>query len=142
MTRRRPPPGAEPGGDRSGVARRTGRCQHPRSLVQPAALTARYAPAGLATAGAALAVAIAGGAVAVPDLAGAVSETTRALGAWIYLAVAVLVFLETTALVGFVIHGELALLAGGVAAERGEVGLPIVVALAWSAAVAGDVVSF
>jgi hypothetical protein len=46
-----------------------------------------------------------------------VSETTRALGAWIYLAVALLVFLETTALVGFVIHGELALLAAGVAAS-------------------------
>ena len=54
----------------------------------------------------------------------------------------VAVFLETTALVGFVIHGELALLVGGVAAERGDVALPAIIALAAAAAVAGDLVSF
>jgi membrane-associated protein len=117
-------------------------CEHPRRVsVSPATLTARFAPAGLAGAGVALAVAIAVGIVRVPDLAGAVSDATHALGAWIYLAVLVLVFLETTALVGFVIHGELALLVGGVAAERGDVALPAIIALAWGAAVAGDFVS-
>jgi membrane protein DedA with SNARE-associated domain len=110
--------------------------------MRPAALTARAAPVGLAAAGVALAAAIAAGVVAVPDLAGSVSDATRTLGAWVYLAVALLVFLETTALVGFVIHGELALLVGGVAAERGDVALAVVVLLAWAAAVAGDVVSF
>jgi membrane-associated protein len=110
--------------------------------VQPAALTARFAPAGLAAAGVALAVAIAVGAVAVPDLAGAASDATRTLGAWVYLAVVLLIFLETSALVGFVIHGELALLVGGVAVERGDASLPVIVALAWAAAVAGDTVSF
>jgi membrane-associated protein len=110
-------------------------------LVHPVALTARFAPAGLAIAGVGLAVAIAVGVVAVPDMAGSVSGATRSLGAWIYLAVVVLVFFETTALVGFVIHGELALLVAGVAAERGDASLPVIVALAWGAAVAGDVVS-
>jgi membrane protein DedA with SNARE-associated domain len=109
--------------------------------VHPAALATRFAPAGIALAGVALAVAIAAGVVAVPDLAGSVSGATESLGRWIYLAVVVLIFLETSALVGFVIHGELALLVAGVAAERGDVSLPVVVALAWGAAVAGDVVS-
>ena len=123
-------------------APRPGRCDHQRTLVDPAALTARIAPAGLAIAGIGLAVAIAVGAVAVPDLAGALSDATRSLGGWIYLAVAALIFLETTALVGFVIHGELALLVSGVAAERGDASLPLIIALAGAAAVAGDVVSF
>jgi membrane protein DedA with SNARE-associated domain len=107
----------------------------------PAALAARFAPAGLAVAGVAVAIAVALGAVAVPDLAGALSDASHSLGAWIYLAVLVLVFLETTALVGFVIHGELALMVGGVVAERGDAALPAVIALAWVAAVSGDLVS-
>ena len=110
--------------------------------MPPAALAARLVPAGLAIAGLALAVAIAAGAVGVPNLAGAVSDATDSLGAWVYVVVPALVFLETTALVGFAIHGELALLVGGVAAERGAASLPVIIALAWAAAVAGDVVSF
>ncbi len=88
-----------------------------------------------------LAVAIGTGVVEVPDLAGEVTDATDSIGAWIYLAVGLLIFLETTALVGFVIHGELALLVGGVAAERGDASLPLVIALACSAAVAGDMTS-
>lgn len=110
--------------------------------MQPAALISRFAPAGLAAAGVGLAIAIAIGVVSVPDLAGAASDATRSLGAWVYLAVALLIFLETTLLVGFVIHGELALLVAGVAAERGDVSLPVIIALAWGAAVAGDTVSY
>src|ERR1700741_1861902 len=106
-----------------------------------AALAARFSPAGLAGAGLGLAVAGGAGIVAVPDLAGSVSGATESLGGWIYLAVVVLVFLETSALVGFVIHGELALLVAGVAAEHGDASLPVIIALAWGAAVAGDVVS-
>ena len=54
---------------------------------------------------------------------------------------AALVFLETTVLLGFLIHGELALMLGGVAAERGDASLVAMIALVWAAAVAGDVVS-
>ena len=89
----------------------------------------------------ALAGAIAAGAVAVPDLAGALEDATRSLGGWIYLAVAAIVFLETTVLLGFVIHGELALMLGGVAAERGDASLPALIALVCAAAVAGDLAS-
>jgi membrane protein DedA with SNARE-associated domain len=106
------------------------------------ALIVRFAPAGLATAAVALAIAIAVGIVSVPDLAGRASDGTEALGAWVYLAVLTLIFLETSTLVGFVIHGELVLLVAGVAAERGDVSLPLVVALATAAAVLGDTVSF
>ena len=94
-----------------------------------------------ATAAVALAAAIAAGVVAVPDLSGALSDATRSLGGWIYLAVAALVFLETTALLGFMIHGELALLLGGVAAERGDASLLAMIALVCAAAVAGDMAS-
>ncbi len=109
--------------------------------MHPATFTARFAPAGIAIAGLGLAAAVAAGVVAVPDMAGSISGATQSLGAWIYLAVGLLVFFETTALVGFVIHGELALLVAGVAAERGDASLPVIVVLAWGAAVAGDVVS-
>lgn len=88
-----------------------------------------------------LAVAVAVGAITVPDVAGALSDAADSLGAWVYVAVAALVFLETTVLAGLVIHGELALLIGGVAAERGDVSLSALVALTWAAAVAGDSVS-
>ena len=108
--------------------------------VRRANLT-QLAPVGLAAAGVALAVAIATGAIAVPDLAGALSDATDSIGAWVYLAVPALVFLETTALAGFFIHGELALLAGGVAAERGDASLALLIAVTWAAAVTGDSVS-
>jgi membrane protein DedA with SNARE-associated domain len=119
-----------------------GHCDDQRTLVHRAAPTARFAAAGLAIAGIGLAVAIGAGAVAVPNLAGALRDATGSLGGWIYPAVAALIFLETTALLGFLIHGELVLLVGGVAAERGHASLVVIVALAATAAVAGDVVSF
>ena len=110
--------------------------------MQRAALIARFAPAGFAAAGLALAIAVGIGAVGVPDLAGAVSDGTQALGPWVYLAVLILIFLEMSTLVGFVIHGELVLLVAGVAAERGDVLLPLVIILACAAAVLGDLVSY
>lgn len=101
----------------------------------------QLAPVALAAAGVALAVAIAAGAIAVPDLAGALSDATDSIGGWVYLALPALVFLETTALAGFLIHGELALVAGGVAAERGDASLTMLIAVTWAAAVAGDSIS-
>ena len=109
--------------------------------VRPTGLSHRIVVTCAAIAGIALAGAVAVGALAVPDLAGALSDATRSLGGGIYVAVAVLVFLETTALLGFVIHGELALLLGGVAAERGDASLLAMIGLVCAAAVAGDLVS-
>ena len=101
----------------------------------------RIAPLGAAVAVVGLAVAIATGVVAVPDLADEYADATSSLGAWIYLVVIGLVFLDTSTLAGFVIHGELALVVGGVAAERGDASLPVLIALVSAAAVAGDLVS-
>jgi membrane protein DedA with SNARE-associated domain len=106
--------------------------------VRTSILPARLMFLGLALAGAALAF----GVIDVPDLAGAFSDAAGSLDAWIYPAAAALIFLETTTLVGFVIHGELVLLIAGVTAERGDASLPLVIALAAAAAVAGDLVSF
>ena len=105
-------------------------------------MTARFAPAGLALAGIALALAIAAGAVALPDVPGTLTDATRSLDAWIYPAIAGLIFLESSLLLGWLVHGELVLLAGGVAAERGDASLLAIVALAAAAAMAGDAVSF
>lgn len=109
--------------------------------MEPTARLNRAIPACLAAVGVALALAIAIGVVEVPDAADAVSDATSPLGGWIYLALMGLVFVETTALLGFVIHGELALMVGGVAAERGDASLPVLIALVSAAAVAGDVAS-
>ncbi len=95
----------------------------------------------LAVAGVGVAVAIATGVIPVPDLAEAYADAASPLGAWIYLVVAALIFLETSAFAGFAIHGELALLVGGVAAERGDASLPVLIVLVSAAAVAGDVVN-
>jgi membrane-associated protein len=109
--------------------------------VRPTGFGQHIVVIGAATVGVALAGAIAVGVVAVPDLAGALEDGARSLGGWIYVAVAALVFLETTVLLGWMIHGELALLLGGVAAERGDASLLVLVALVCAAAVAGDLVS-
>jgi membrane protein DedA with SNARE-associated domain len=106
-----------------------------------AVLPHRSVVARAAISGIALAGAIAVGALVLPELASTLEEETRTLGGWIYLAVALLVFFETTALLGFMIHGELALLLGGAAAARGDASLLAMIALVCTAAVVGDLVS-
>jgi membrane protein DedA with SNARE-associated domain len=125
----------------NGSLRSAGACASVLEAPVRRANLTHLAPVALAAAGVALAVAIAAGAIAVPDLAGALSDATDSIGGWVYLAVPALVFVETTALAGFVIHGELALVAGGVAAERGDASLAVLIALTWAAAVAGDSLS-
>jgi MYXO-CTERM domain-containing protein len=97
-------------------------------------------PGGVAAAIVVLAFVIAVGVLEVPDLADPIADATTPLGGWIYLAVMALVFLETTLLVGFLIHGELVLLLGGVAVARGDASLLGMIALACAAVVAADVV--
>ena len=105
------------------------------------ALPNRVVSSALAIIAASLALAILIGAIEVPNVADAVAEATSPLGAWVYLAVAAFVFLETTVLLGFLIHGELLLMLGGAAAARGDATLAAMIALTWAAAVAGDMVS-
>jgi membrane-associated protein len=120
------------------------------SAGRPATLTERGTPdhgarawqyvGGLALAVLALAVLL--GAIGVPDLERLVADLSRSLGAWTYLLVGGLAFLETAALVGLVVPGETAVVAAGVVAGRGEVELLPLLALIWLAAVAGDIASF
>jgi membrane protein DedA with SNARE-associated domain len=64
------------------------------------------------------------------------------LGPWSYALVGALAFLETSAFVGLVAPGELAVVLGGVLAGRGQMELPLLVAVVWAAAVAGDVCGY
>jgi membrane-associated protein len=103
---------------------------------------ARFALAGTATVGVLLALALVLGAIETPDVADTLSDAADSLGAWTYVMVPTLAFLETGAFVGLVVPGETAIVVGGVVAERGEVALPALIGLVWVAAVGGDVVSF
>jgi membrane protein DedA with SNARE-associated domain len=60
------------------------------------------------------------------------------LGGWAYAVVGGLAFLETSAFVGLAAPGELAVVVGGVLAGRGRLELPVLVAVVWAAAAAGD----
>lgn len=64
------------------------------------------------------------------------------LGAWTYLLVGVLAFLETGAGIGLIAPGEATILLGGFVAGQGKISLPALLAIVWVAAVAGDVSSY
>jgi membrane-associated protein len=114
------------------------------SIQQTYGVSSRRPALGVAAGGAAalLALALALGAVELPDAAGAISDVSRSLGGWVYLAVPGFAFLETGAFVGLLVPGETAVVVGGVVAERGDATLPTLIILVWFAAVGGDVVSF
>ena len=102
----------------------------------------RLALAGAGVAAASLAAAFALGVVALPDPTEAISDASRSLGGWAYLAVPGFAFLETGAFVGLLVPGETAVVVGGVVAQRGDAALPVLIGLVWLAAVGGDLVSF
>jgi membrane-associated protein len=82
------------------------------------------------------------GTVALPDLQGALTDLSDRLGAWTYVLVAALAFLETGAFVGLIAPGETAVVLGGVVAAQGRVSLAAMLLLAWWAAALGDLTSF
>jgi membrane-associated protein len=102
----------------------------------------RLALAGAGVMTTLLAAALASGVLEAPDASGPVADAADSLGAWTYVAIPALAFLETGAFIGLLAPGETAIVVGGVVAERGEVELPLLIALVWGAAVAGDVLSF
>ena len=114
----------------------------PGAAAAPGRGRGRLAQAALVAVLVALAVAFATGVIETPDVSGVLSDAADSLGAWTYLAVPVLAMLETGAFVGLVVPGETAIVVGGVVAQRGDVSLPVLIALVSAAAVAGDVVSF
>ncbi len=100
------------------------------------------AAAALTAVGALATVAVLTGVVELPSIGGMLEGLSSSLGAWAYLLVPALAFLETGAFIGLAVPGETAVLVGGVVAERGGVALLPLIGLVWLAAVAGDVVSF
>jgi undecaprenyl-diphosphatase len=78
----------------------------------------------------------------LPNLDKLLQDVGSTLGAWTYLLVGVLCFLESGAFVGLLIPGETAIVVGGFVAGQGEIDVILLIAIAWVAAVAGDLVSF
>jgi membrane-associated protein len=102
-------------------------------------------PRGLVVAGVLAAAAVAAvttGLVETPDLEKVLTDLSDTLGAWAYLLVAALAFLETGAFVGLIAPGETAIVLGGVVAAQGGVDLPVILLVAWLAAALGDLASF
>jgi membrane-associated protein len=102
----------------------------------------RMALLGVGLAGAALFALVQANLVPAPDLEGALTDLSDTLGAWTYLVVGALAFLETGAFVGLVAPGETAVVLGGVVAAEGGVDLPLMLAITWGAAALGDLASF
>jgi membrane-associated protein len=112
----------------------------PAGAPEPAAV-----PRGLVALGgvaAALLVLVVAGVVELPDLESVLTDLSDTLGAWTYLLVAGLAFLETGAFVGLVAPGETAIVLGGVVAAEGGVDLGPILLVAWVAAALGDLASF
>src|SRR4029450_7779964 len=75
------------------------------------------------------------------DLDKLIEDLSRSLGAWTYLLVGALAFLETGAFVGLIAPGEFTVLLGGAVAANGDVSLPVIIAITWLAAFSGGSVS-
>jgi len=77
-----------------------------------------------------------------PDVEGLLTDVSDTLGAWTYVLVGGLAFLETGAFVGLVAPGETAIVLGGVIAASGRISLALVLLVAWLCAALGDLASF
>lgn len=76
------------------------------------------------------------------DIKQLVESVARSIGAWSYLLVGGLAFLETGAFVGLVAPGEFTVILGGAVAGQGEASVWLMIAITWLCAFAGDSVSF
>ena len=82
------------------------------------------------------------GLVHLPHADKVLKDIGTALGAWTYLLVGVMAFLETGAFVGLLAPGETVILIGGVVAGQGKIDIVALIGLIWVCAVAGDMTSF
>jgi membrane-associated protein len=82
------------------------------------------------------------GVVELPDWEKILTDISETLGAWTYVLVGGLAFLETGAFVGLIAPGETAVVLGGVVAAHGEVELALMLLLVWLAAAGGDLASY
>jgi membrane protein DedA with SNARE-associated domain len=94
---------------------------------------------GVAVAAAAV---YAGGRIGLPGPETVLRDVTGALGAYTYVVVGALAFLETGAGIGLVAPGEIAVMLGGVSAGHGEIQLVPLIVLVWACAFAGDLTTF
>ena len=78
------------------------------------------------------------GVVEVPSLEEILTRLGARLGAWTYLLVGVLAYLETAAFVGLVAPGEVAVIFGGFVAGQGRIDPIALFFLVWFCAAAGD----
>ena len=76
------------------------------------------------------------------NLENTIQDLSEGLGAWTYLLVGALAFLETGAFVGLIAPGEFTVMLGGAVAGQGDISLPAMLAITWMCAFAGDSVSF
>jgi membrane protein DedA with SNARE-associated domain/membrane-associated phospholipid phosphatase len=76
------------------------------------------------------------------DLEQAIQDLSKGLGAWTYLLVGALAFLETGAFVGLIAPGEFTVMLGGAVAGQGDISLPLILAITWICAFSGDSLSF
>ncbi len=82
------------------------------------------------------------GLVHLPNLEKSLVSIGETLGPWTYALVGALAFLETGAFIGLIAPGETAMLLGGLVAGQGKIDVLTMIAIAWTAAVAGDMTSF
>jgi membrane protein DedA with SNARE-associated domain len=71
-----------------------------------------------------------------------IEDLSKGLGAWTYLLVGGLAFLETGAFVGLVAPGEFTVMLGGAVASQGDISLPLILGITWLSAFLGDTASF
>ena len=76
------------------------------------------------------------------DLQDLLDDVAARLGAWTYLAVGALAFLETGAFVGLIAPGETFVILAGAVAGVGETSVIITLAIVWFSAWLGDTASF
>ena len=76
------------------------------------------------------------------DVEHLIQSIASGIGAWSYLLVGGLAFLETGAFVGLIAPGEFTVILGGAVAGQGEASVWLMIAITWFAAFAGDSVSF
>lgn len=69
-------------------------------------------------------------------------DVSGSLGAWTYLIVAVLAFLETGAFVGLIAPGETFVVLAGAVAGQGETNVVLTIGIVWLSAFLGDTVSY
>jgi len=82
------------------------------------------------------------GAVQPPSLEAVARDIGAELGVYTYAVVGLMALLETGAGIGLVAPGELAVVIGGVTAGQGHTALPVLIAVVWACAFAGDLISY